>query len=274
MTNLMPYPLIITIDGLDAAGKETVSRALARRINTIKNTDRCVNFSFPRYFNESGKFIKSVLSNSEFLKLVPDDRKPYLISELFIANRHEFFTSMKDEFDAGGIYVFDRYSASNILYQGVGMTDFELNQLITYNKTLEYDVYKNYKPTYSFFLRVPYKVLRDRIKFRESLKSGEDNDNYEKDAFLKSVYHLSEYMLTNQDKIAVHDLFNYIIDAVEPNSMRLYTVDELVDQMIQVLVEEGILVLPKVENPQQPMNEYIPEEATVNKEEVKDNADD
>lgn len=274
MTNLMPYPLIITIDGLDAAGKETVSRALAKRINTIKNTDRCVNFSFPRYFNESGKFIKSVLSNSEFLKLVPDDRKPYLISELFIANRHEFFTSMKDEFDAGGIYVFDRYSASNILYQGVGMTDFELNQLITYNKTLEYDVYKNYKPTYSFFLRVPYKVLRDRIKFRESLKSGEDNDNYEKDAFLKSVYHLSEYMITNQDKIAVHDLFNYIIDAVEPNSMRLYTVDELVDQMIQVLVEEGILVLPKVENPQQPMNEYIPEEATVNKEEVKDNADD
>ena len=274
MTNLMPYPLIITIDGLDAAGKETVSRALARRINTIKNTDRCVNFSFPRYFNESGKFIKSVLSNSEFLKLVPDDRKPYLISELFIANRHEFFTSMKDEFDAGGIYVFDRYSASNILYQGVGMTDFELNQLITYNKTLEYDVYKNYKPTFSFFLRVPYKVLRDRIKFRESLKSGEDNDNYEKDAFLKSVYHLSEYMLTNQDKIAVHDLFNYIIDAVEPNSMRLYTVDELVDQMIQVLVEEGILVLPKVENPHQPMNEYIPEEATVNKEEVKDNADD
>ncbi|MDY5646990.1 MAG: hypothetical protein SPF22_08310 [Candidatus Onthovivens sp.] len=274
MTNLMPYPLIITIDGLDAAGKETVSRALAKRINTIKNTDRCVNFSFPRYFNESGKFIKSVLSNSEFLKLVPDDRKPYLISELFIANRHEFFTSMKDEFDAGGIYVFDRYSASNILYQGVGMTDFELNQLINYNKTLEYDVYKNYKPTYSFFLRVPYKVLRDRIKFRESLKSGEDNDNYEKDAFLKSVYHLSEYMLTNQDKIAVHDLFNYIIDAVEPNNMRLYTVDELVDQMIQVLVEEGILVLPKVENPQQSMNEYIPEEATINKEEVKDNADD
>ena len=131
----MPYPLIITIDGLDAAGKETVSRALARRINTLKDTDRCINYSFPRYFNESGKFIKSVLSNSEFLKLVPDDRKPYLISELFIANRHEFFTSMKDEFDAGGIYVFDRYSASNILYQGVGMTDYELNQLITYNKT-------------------------------------------------------------------------------------------------------------------------------------------
>lgn len=273
MTNLMPYPLIITIDGLDAAGKETVSRALARRINAIKDTDKCVNYSFPRYFNETGKFIKSVLSNSEFLKLVPDDRKPYLISELFISNRHEFFTKMKEEFDAGGIYVFDRYSASNILYQGVGMTDFELNQLIAYNKTLEYDVYKNYKPTYSFFLRVPYKVLRDRIKFRESLKSGEDNDNYEKDAFLKSVYHLSEYMITNQDKIAVHDLFNYIIDAVDPN-MRLYTVDELVDQMIQVLVEEGILVLPKVENPQQPMNEYIPEEATVNKEEVKDNADD
>ena len=43
MTNLMPYPLIITIDGLDAAGKETVSRALARRINTLKDTDRCIN---------------------------------------------------------------------------------------------------------------------------------------------------------------------------------------------------------------------------------------
>lgn len=259
-----PYPLIITIDGLDASGKETLAHSLVFKLREMGIRSRWI--SFPYYESKTGKLIKNVLSNETFLKTVPAERRPYLISELFVANRKEFFDNTNIDFKYDQcVYIFDRYSASNILYQGLGMTDGELNQLIKYNNTLDYEVYGNYKPAFSFFLRVPYTVLRKRLATRIS-KSGVD-DNYEKENFLKSVYHLSEYIISNQDKVAVSSIFNYIIDGVD-EAMQPYDPDTLAEMCVNALKKSGII---RIETMNDDDTDKVPEdtkEEIVKKDEV------
>ena len=185
--------MIIAIDGLDGSGKETTCTRLAAWIEDQKM--KTYVHSFPDYSVPSGAYIKQIIGNPETLKDMPSNFKPYFMASLFAFNRAEHFNyayKFMDEFD---IHIFDRYWASNVLYQGLGMSRPELVDFVDHCYQLDITL-NNPMPDIYYFIELPYKVLRRRIDFRT--KKEITNDSYEKDEFQKAVYHLSELLLADQ----------------------------------------------------------------------------
>lgn len=238
---------IITIDGLDGSGKETLTRALVSELKKRYGEDKVESISFPHYESSSGEVIRKFISGATSLhKLVPNTRLPYMVCELFAINRREYF--MKNgKPDPDKIYVFDRYSASNILYQAQGFSVDQINALIDFNLSTDYSVYGNPKPDFSLFLRVPYFTLRERLDSRQVNKNGALSDEYEADTFLKASYHLSELLVLKQEFIHTSKLFDYIIDGVNEQG-NAYTPESLALYVMSVLVERGILTDNNIDN--------------------------
>ena len=190
--------MIISIDGLDASGKETLANVLGAKLR-LKYPIPVRVVSFPDYTSESGQLIKKLLSGdlSSIRNIIPDDEWIGIITRLFVINRAEFFATHKEIDVENEIIICDRYSASNILYQGQGLDNFELYDLVQFNNQLDYEIYKNPKPVISIFLRVSFTELKRRLKARKQSKSGVEKDVYEDLTFLKASYHLSEYLITS-----------------------------------------------------------------------------
>ena len=191
--------MIIAIDGLDGSGKESLTNKLRDAIiaQGIRNEDAVIVHSFPDYNNSTGKQIKKILSGESFKEMPPHIRR-FMTASLFAYNRAEHVLNTKTEYGTGifntdsVIHIFDRYWASNILYQGLGKTGIALETFAQLMRGMEIAL-GNPMPIVYYFLRHPYSVLWKRIHNRKS-KSVE-NDIYEADDFQKAVYHLSEYYL-------------------------------------------------------------------------------
>lgn len=207
-------PYIISINGLDGSGKETTAKTLINILKEKHQVKKDIQYvSFPDYTSKTGNKIKKVLSGDYSVIKYSESpiARPYEVSRLFADNRKEYFKNnpLKDD----TIYVFDRYSESNILYQGIGKSG---RDLYWFNENLKEMDEGNPMPNLSIFLRVPYWELRRRLDLRKEVKAGIDHDNYEDDLFLKTVYHLSEYiMLLPKGNINEYDL---IIETMSSNA--------------------------------------------------------
>jgi dTMP kinase len=103
----VPKGYIISIEGIDAVGKNTHSLLLSKWLK--KRGFKTARMSFPDYGTPIGKEIKSFLSG----------RRAYPIElqhMLFAANRWEKFEEIRSYLDAGYIVVVNRYTESNLVY--------------------------------------------------------------------------------------------------------------------------------------------------------------
>lgn len=221
--------MLITIDGLDGSGKETLSRRL---VDTLKyKTNKEIYYlSFPDYSNSSGLLIYGLLhgnrfstigaGEAKFLYAVPGNRRRYFMSELFAINRHELFLNQPMKPD--GIYIADRYAKSNLLYQGKDDPNPEV--FAKYLTELEYVDYNNPQADLSFFLHVPYEVLRERLDKRDEL------DLYEQDDSLKNTYDFSEMLIHS------YKAFEYVIEGTKDG--QAIPVDTIInEQMLPIILE-------------------------------------
>ena len=207
--------MIIAIDGLDGSGKETLTYALRDYLVEEAGWDesKVLVHSFPNYNSRSGMQIRNMLAGKTFTD-ESSDLKAYLIASMFAFNRAEYISSVQatfgDEIFSSNsvIHIFDRYWGSNVLYQGLGKSGEDLQKFIQLMRGIDTSL-KNPMPDRYYFLRHPYSVLRKRLDARK-YKSVE-NDNYEKDTYLKSVYHLSEYLLEYL-KPPINPIYNTIIE--------------------------------------------------------------
>jgi thymidylate kinase len=231
--------MIIAIDGLDGSGKETLTYALRDYLVEEAGWDdaKVMVHSFPNYNSRSGMQIRNMLAGKTFTD-ESSDLKAYLIASMFAFNRAEYISSMQATFgeeifsSTSVIHIFDRYWGSNVLYQGLGKSGEDLQKFIQLMRSIDTSL-KNPMPDRYYFLRHPYSVLRKRLDARKS-KSVE-NDNYEKDTYLKSVYHLSEYLLEYL-KPPINPIYNTIIEGSVPCIMT-ETVTKYIEREPRLLVK-------------------------------------
>lgn len=112
---------LVVIDGLDGTGKQTQVELLRQYLikdrRAIEGKDFAV-IDFPRYNESSSWMVKKYLSG-EFSN-DPRDINSYLASSFYSIDRA---ISYKNEewgkvYDNGGLIIADRYTCSNIIYQG------------------------------------------------------------------------------------------------------------------------------------------------------------
>lgn len=237
--------MIIAIDGLDGSGKETTCNLLSDCIisKVSEATGKAIStyiHSFPDYSTESGKAIKKILAGENVIDM-PPEIKTIMVVTLFAYNRKEHLDAFKSTFGQDiferndFVHIFDRYWASNILYQGLGNSGPQLCKFVEYCKCIDI-AYGNIMPDIYYFLRVPYNILYKRIRSRKS-KAGIEHDTYEDDLFQKAVYHLSEYLLANPQRDRQLEIYDKVINAYETHVNGL-ALPEPTDRPVESIVDE------------------------------------
>ena len=105
---------LIVIEGLDGSGKATQSRLLYEELQ--KRGLQVGKLSFPDYDSPSSGPVRMYL-NGEFGD-DPDDVDCYSTSVLFAVDRFcSYRSSWKKQYDEGTVFVCDRYTTSNEVFQ-------------------------------------------------------------------------------------------------------------------------------------------------------------
>lgn len=199
--------MIISIDGLDCSGKNTVATALQMKLSSIfKRANinaNVIKISFPDYNVATGYAIKNILNGNAN---IPKDKIP----NLFILNRLECFIENKIPMilasNKYNIIIFDRSYYSNILYQAKGKESAEIAAMAEELWFKEFEEYGIPNIDFSFFLDVPLDVIKERLEARNPVEKHDGDDVYEKMENLTAIYHLAhqlhaESILNNNNKI-------------------------------------------------------------------------
>ena len=130
---------LIVIDGLDGSGKHTQAVLLADKLK--KESYQTQLLSFPAYESNSSALVKMYLQGN--FGTDPLDVNCYAASAFYAVDRiANFLETWKKTYETTDtIFIADRYTTSNIIYQAIKLTDLtekkEYNQWITdfeYNK--------------------------------------------------------------------------------------------------------------------------------------------
>lgn len=216
---------IIVIEGTDCSGKETQSKLLEKRLNSIGK--KCVRFDFPNYESPTGRIIGGAyLGRPEigpsFFKEGAVNVDPHVVCLYYAADRKYEMPEIEKYLNDDYYVILDRYTTSNLAHQGSKIHDkderFNMYQWID---KLEYWLLGLPKPDKTIFLHVPLENTLELRKNRKSIDEHEKSPEYLKRAE-ESYLELSE--LYNWDKIecirnnklrSVEDINNEIMKIIE-----------------------------------------------------------
>ncbi len=216
---------IIVVEGTDCSGKETQSKLLEERLNSIGK--KCVRFDFPNYESPTGRIIGGAyLGRPEigpsFFKEGAVNVEPHVVCLYYAADRKYAMPEIEKYLNDDYYVILDRYTTSNLAHQGSKIHDkderFNMYQWID---KLEYWLLQLPKPDKTIFLHMPYEYSVELKKNRTLLDEHEKSPEYLKRAE-ESYLELSE--LYNWDKIecirnnklrSVEDINNEIMKIIE-----------------------------------------------------------
>jgi dTMP kinase len=173
------YPYIICIEGLDGSGKNTISNALKQRL--MEEGYLVAKESFPMYEKWHSFLVRWYLKG----KFVKDPMKvnPYIASFAYAFDR--FFAwhfLLKKNFIRTDYIIFDRYTTSNIAYQGMKGRDWKAQMRIArFCEFLEYKLFQLPQPNIVILLDTPVAISIANMVSRET------KDIHETQEFLTRV---------------------------------------------------------------------------------------
>lgn len=215
---------IIVIEGTDCSGKETQSKLLEKRLNSIGK--KCVRFDFPNYESPTGRIIGGTyLGRPEigpsFFKEGAVNVDPHVVCLYYAADRKYEMPEIEKYLNDDYYVILDRYTTSNLAHQGSKIHDkderFNMYQWID---KLEYWLLGLPKPDKTIFLHVPLENTLELRKNRKSIDEHEKSPEYLKRAE-ESYLELSE--LYNWDKI----------ECIRNNKLR--SVEDINDEIMKII---------------------------------------
>lgn len=181
---------IIVIEGLDGSGKATQSELLFEELR--KSGKRVRKLSFPDYGSLSSGPVRMYL-NGEFGKH-PDDVDSYAASVLYAVDRFANFRSVwKEDYENGVIFVCDRYTTSNEVFQTSKLPKEQWDEYIHWLEEFEYGLMGIPKPSLVLFLNMSEecsaRLLEKRYGGDEAKKDiHEQDEEYQKRCRQAALY--------------------------------------------------------------------------------------
>lgn len=164
---------IITIEGLDGAGKSTQIELLTDKLTQLGIKHKFIHFPM---LNQGvyGTLVAEFL-RGEFGSL--ENVHPKLVALLFAEDRNEHKHKLEEWLAEGYLVILDRYVKSNIAFQCAKLKGAsEKEALKQWILEFEFDFHKLPKPEASFFLNVPMQQIENSLK---NVRVGEDRDYLE-----------------------------------------------------------------------------------------------
>lgn len=190
--------ILIAIDGVDASGKESQSKALYSRLKEAGYN--VLRVSFPDYDSESSSLVKMYLSGA--FGEDPNAITPYVASTFYAADRFASYTTKwKAFYESGGIVIADRYTTANMVHQASKIRDEnEKNVFLDWLWNLEYEIYGIPKPKQVFFMDMPPEYSTKLMDGRKNKFTGdaqkdihEKDKNHIREAYENALYVAGKY---------------------------------------------------------------------------------
>ena len=212
---------IITIEGLDGAGKSTQIDLLLNKLNKLEIKHKFIHFPMLNQ-GEYGKLIAAYLRG----ELGPLDQvHPKLVALLFAEDRNEHKAMLKEWLSDGYLIVMDRYVNSNIAFQ-CAKTEDQQEKIELKEWILDFEFTHNAlpQPDISFFLNVPFQHIESSLK---AARTGADRAylNGKKDIhedsldLQRNVYKEYLTMLKDQDNFHEIECFKNEVDWLSPEEI-------------------------------------------------------
>lgn len=212
---------LIVIEGVsDGVGKTSQVKALYERL--IKEGKDVVTHHFPSYGSAGAslvvEYLKGNLGKRESLS-------PYAISSFFAMDRFFIYhNKLKEVLDSNKIVLLDRYTTSNLIYQGSFFEREKRDEFLDYITDYEYNKLGLKKPDLVIFLKLDKDFASTLRKNRDT--EGIEGDINEKDnTFLDKVYDNSLY---------VADKYNFkVIECSKDGKLR--SIDDISEEIYEIV---------------------------------------
>ena len=211
---------LIVIEGVsDGVGKTTQVKELYKKL--IDSGKEVVYHHFPSYGSVGASLVE------EYLKGNLGKREgigPYAISSFFAMDRfYAYHNELKKALNEGKIVLLDRYTTSNLIYQGSFFEDKD--EFLDYVTDYEYNKLGLKKPDLVIFLKLDKSIAKELRKNRDT--DGVEGDINEKDTvFLDKVYDNSLYVADKYDFKVIECSKDGALRSINDISKEVYSIVE------------------------------------------------
>ncbi len=212
----------IVLDGTDCSGKETQSKLLEKKLNSLGI--KSIRLSFPMYDTPTGKIVGECYlgrNSNSFFEEGPINVDPKIACLYYAADRKYNIDKILKYYDEGYYIILDRYTTSNLAQQGSKISDpDERFYMYEWIDRLEYWLLKIPKPDITIYLHVPVDITFELLKIRDILDNHEKNYDYLKkseEAYieLSELYHWDRVECTIDGKMrSIEDINKDILNII------------------------------------------------------------
>ncbi|MFN3602781.1 MAG: dTMP kinase [Dietzia sp.] len=172
---------LVVVEGLDGAGKNTLTTALVGEL-----TDRGVSvgrLAFPRYGTLHADLAADALHGGQ----AGTADSPQAMALLFALDRHAALDELCGLGSSHDVVLLDRYVASNAAYTAARLGPGREAEVLHWIGGLEFDRLGLPLPDLQILLDTPTAVAAERAGSRETADPARTRDRYERDAALQAA---------------------------------------------------------------------------------------
>ena len=172
---------LVVVEGLDGAGKNTLTTALVAELTRRGLT--VGRLAFPRYGTLHADLAADALHGGQ----AGTADSPHAMALLFAMDRHAALGELSALAGANDVVLLDRYVASNAAYTAARLGPGRETEVTEWIAGLEFDRLGLPRPDLQLLLDTPTALAAERAGSREAADAGRTRDRYERDAALQAA---------------------------------------------------------------------------------------
>lgn len=173
--------VLIAIEGIDGAGKRTLTEGLRKAFETDGKS--VAELAFPRYGRSVHADLVAEALHGRHGDLLDS---VYAMAVLFALDRAEASKDIARLVKDHDVLIIDRYVASNAAYAAGRLHEQVVGEVVRWVQILEYERFRLPRPDWQVLLDVPTKLAAQRAMERAQKDIGRSRDAYEVDSELQA----------------------------------------------------------------------------------------
>ncbi len=168
--------MLIAIEGVDGAGKRTLSTGLQKAFESAGRS--VATLAFPRYGRSVTADVAAEALHGEHGDLASS---AYAMAMLFALDRAGAIAEIEGLCRDYDVVILDRYVASNAAYTAARLREDAAGEAAAWVQRLEYQRLRLPPPDWQVLLAVPADLAAQRARHRAEREPGRARDSYERD---------------------------------------------------------------------------------------------
>ena len=211
---------LIVIEGVsDGVGKTTQIKELYNKL--INSGKEVIYHHFPSYGSVGASLVEEYLKGNLGKK---EDIGPYAISSFYALDRfYAYHMELKDALNSGKIVLLDRYTTSNLIYQGSLFEREKRDEFLNYITDYEYNRLGLKKPDLVIFLKLD-KNFANTLRKNRDTEGVEGDINEKENAFLDKVYDNSLYVADKYNFKVIECSKDGVLRSIDDISREVYNI--------------------------------------------------